>query len=342
MSEPSPQASFPAAPPGGARALLCADPGLGLIDVSGEDAAAFLHGQLSSDVRALEPGQAQYSCYNTAKGRVLANLVVARLPEQARPARYALVLAHELAGTIRERLAKYVMRSKVVLADRSTEWAMFGLAGAGATTVLAAAGVAFSPLSLAQSGGACVLGLPDGRALAFGTPAAVVPLRDAVAQRADAIDRGVWLRADVDAGIAWVVAATSDQFVAQMLNWDLVGGISFRKGCYPGQEIVARMHYLGRVKERLLAFETDAEDVSAGAALRSQAFGDQSCGTVVVAAPGPRGGTRLLAVAQLAAAAAGDLALAGRPNAALTPLPLPYAVPPPGADARDQVPAAGD
>lgn len=312
-------------------AALCPDPGFAAIEVSGEDAAAFLHGQLSSDVRALAPGRAQYSSYNTAKGRVLANLVVAALPGQAPAARFALLLAREMAGPIRERLAKYMLRARVVLADHRGEWAMFGLIGGGATAALETAGLPVSSLTLARRDAAFGLGLPDGRALVFGAADAVARLYDEVAPRAQASDREAWLRADIDAGIAWVVPATSELFVAQMLNWDLVGGISFRKGCYPGQEIVARMHYLGRVKERLLAFETDADDVAPGASLRSASFGDQSCGTVAVAVAGPASGTRLLAVAQLAAAAAGDLTLADRPDARLVARPLPYAVPPAGA-----------
>ena len=331
MSELPAQPDRATSAPDSATALLCPDPGFAAIEVSGDDAAAFLQGQLSSDVRALAPSEAQYSSYNSAKGRVLANLVAARLPADAPATRYALVLARELARPIRERLAKYVLRAKVELADRSADWPLFGLAGGGARAALASAGLAPSPLAIAHRDRAFALGLADGRALVFGAAAAVAPLRTALQSSAQLIDRAAWLRADIDAGIAWVVPATSELFVAQMLNWDVVGGISFSKGCYPGQEIVARMHYLGRLKERLLAFETDADDVAPGATLRSASFGEQACGTVAVAAPDSAGGMRLLAVAQLAAAAAGDLALADHPNARLVARPLPYTVPPAGA-----------
>ena len=233
------------------------------------------------------------------------------------------------------------MRSKVAIADRSGEWATFGLIGDGTTAALEAAGFHVAPSKLARSGDAFVLGLPDGRALVFGAPAAVAALREAIAPRTRPGDRSAWLAADVDAGIAWVVPATSELFVAQMLNWDVLGGISFRKGCYPGQEIVARMHYLGRLKERLLAFETDAEGIAAGAKLESPSFGEQACGTVAVAVPRPGGGSRLLAVTQLAAAAAGDLSLADHPGARLAPLPLPYTLPPPGTDSRSKAVTAG-
>ncbi|HEX8740183.1 MAG TPA: folate-binding protein [Casimicrobiaceae bacterium] len=327
--------------PDAPTALVCPEPGFGFLDVAGDDAAAFLHGQLSSDVRALVPGEAQYSSYNTAKGRVLANLVVARIAGGETTGRYCVVLMRDLAASIRERLARYVLRSKITIADRSGEWATFGLAGDGATAALAAAGIVVAPSVLVRSGDAFALGLPDGRALVFGPPAAVAAVREAIAARTRPGDRAAWLAADVDAGVAWVVPATSELFVAQMLNWDVLGGISFRKGCYPGQEIVARMHYLGRLKERLLAFETDAMGIAAGAKLSSPSFGDQSCGTVAAAAPGPAGGSRLLAVTQLAAAAAGDLSLVDHPGARLVELPLPYTLPPPGTDPRGEAVTAG-
>ena len=99
-------------------------------------------------------------------------------------------------------------------------------------------------------------------------------------------------------------------------NWDVVGGISFKKGCYPGQEIVARMQYLGRLKERLYAFRTDADDVTAGARLFSATFGDEPCGAVVNAAPDPTGGSVLLAVVQSVAVAAHELAILAYSHAA--------------------------
>jgi tRNA-modifying protein YgfZ len=115
--------------------------------------------------------------------------------------------------------------------------------------------------------------------------------------------------------------------VPQTANWDLLGGVNFRKGCYTGQEIIARMQYLGRIKERLFAFHVDARDVAPATRLYSAAFGEQACGTVVDAAPDPVGGTALLAVAQLAAAGADDLMLGAPGGPRLARRPLPYDVP---------------
>jgi folate-binding protein YgfZ len=125
-----------------------------------------------------------------------------------------------------------------------------------------------------------------------------------------------------------ITATTTDQFVPQMLNWDALGGISFQKGCYPGQEIVARMRYLGRLKERLYEFHVAAEsEPRPGMRLHGSAFGATPCGTVIDAARAPDGGCGLLAVVQIAAVEAGGLTLGAEDGPRLTPVALPYPVP---------------
>jgi len=126
-----------------------------------------------------------------------------------------------------------------------------------------------------------------------------------------------------------VTAATTDQFVAQTANWDLIGGVNFQKGCYPGQEIVARTQYLGRLKERLYVFHVDGPPPAAGTRLYAELFGDQPCGTVVNAAPSPAGGSDLLAVVQIAAVDNGSVRVGERDGPALELQPLPYAIPAP-------------
>ena len=161
----------------------------------------------------------------------------------------------------------------------------------------------------------------------------VVPLphADAVHSRLASVATpatfAAWRWLTIRAGVPVVTAATQDAFVAQAANWDLLGGIDFRKGCYTGQEIIARTHYLGRLKERTLAFHADAPEAAPGDRIYSQAFEDQPCGTVVNAAPAPGGGCDLLAVLQLAAAERGDARLASVDGPSLVPLPLPYVIP---------------
>ena len=128
-----------------------------------------------------------------------------------------------------------------------------------------------------------------------------------------------------------VTAATQDAFVAQAANLDILGGIDFQKGCYTGQEIIARTQYLGRLKERTYLFHADAREVAAGERIFSAAFEGQPCGTVVNAAPAPGGGSDLLAVLQIAAADEGDARLRAPDGPRLAALPLPYAIPAPSA-----------
>ncbi|HKP66247.1 MAG TPA: folate-binding protein, partial [Casimicrobiaceae bacterium] len=174
---------------------------------------------------------------------------------------------------------------------------------------------------------ATALALPDGR-IVITAPATRGPLiHAALARNAVIGDVNMWRWFGIAAGVPMIKSATSDKFVPQTANWDVVGGISFKKGCYPGQEIVARMQYLGRLKERLHAFRTDTDDVTAGARLFSATFGDEPCGTVVNAAPDPTGGSVLLAVVQSVAVAAHDIRLGGADGALLRLLALPYAVP---------------
>jgi folate-binding protein YgfZ len=136
----------------------------------------------------------------------------------------------------------------------------------------------------------------------------------------------VWQWLTIRAGVPVVTTTTQDAFVAQTVNWDVLSGIDFQKGCYTGQEIIARMQYLGRLKERLYAFHADA-DVAAGVRLYSATFGEQSCGTVVNAAPAPGGGCDVLAIVQIAAADSGDVRANAPDGPLLARLPLPYAVP---------------
>jgi folate-binding protein YgfZ len=303
----------------------------GLLSVAGADAVAFLHAQLSSDVKALGPGGGQYWSYNSPKGRMLANGVLWRAP--LRDDAVVLLLAADLAETIRRRLAMFVLRAKVRVDDVTAAHALLGLAGGGAAQAAhEALGVRVPAASAAAAFGseATLFALPDGRyAIVAPAPQGAI-IHAALARHASIVDADGWRWLGIAAGVPWIGAATSDQFVPQMANWDVLGGVSFSKGCYPGQEIVARMQYLGRLKERLFAFRTDAFDVAAGARLYSAAFGaDQPCGSVVNAAPHPSGGVALLAVAQIAAADAGDLALGAADGPRLRRHALPYAVPAP-------------
>ena len=318
----------PADPP---TPLVCPHTGWGVLRVAGSDAVAFLQGQLSSDVAALHPGEGQYWSYNSPKGRILANGVLWRAPAGGTDDGLVMLLAGDLAEAIRRRLSMFVLRAKVRIEDATQSNALIGLAGDGcAVAARGALGVApEAARAVAFDGGATAFALPDRRIVILAPVPNGPIVQAALARHASVVEADAWRLAGIAAGVPWIGAATSDLFVPQMVNWDVLGGVSFRKGCYPGQEIVARMQYLGRLKERLFAFRTGALEVAPATRLYSAAFGaDQACGTVVDAAPDRAGGTALLAVAQLAAVEADDLALGEPGGARLVRVPLPYDVPP--------------
>lgn len=325
----APSTPPPATRDGGSAPVACPQTGFGLIEVRGSDAAGFLHGQLSSDVQSLEPGRAQYSSYNSPKGRMLANLIVLRPPAALGEDRFLLFLSGDLVETIRRRLSMFVLRARVTLRDATGDYAICGLAGPGlAEAARAAFGVVPGVFeALALPSGAMLVAVPDGRLLAVCPQSEAASLQAGILRHARLADTQAWRRHDIDAGVPWIVAATSDLFVAQAANWEILGGVNFQKGCYPGQEIVARTQYLGRLKERLFAFHAAAPDAAPGSKLHSSAFGDQACGVVVSAAPDALGGCALLAVVQVAAVDAADLRLDDGARTPLTLQPLPYTVP---------------
>ncbi|MEO6928262.1 MAG: folate-binding protein [Casimicrobiaceae bacterium] len=300
---------------------------LAAIDVDGADARGFLHGQLSSDVKALAVGDAQYASYNSPKGRMLATLVVWRRSES----KFCLLLAADLATVIARRLTMFVMRAQVLLAPSARP--LYGVMGNGAGDAIArlvpaAVGVGLGVADVTrthgwtsvQAGDRDLLQFPDGRWLLDGGD----PPASDVTMLAPA-DESLWQWCAIRAGVPWITAATSDKLVAQSANWELVGGVDFRKGCYPGQEIIARMQYLGRLKERLYALHAPApaNTLPPGTSI-SIAGHEQAAGIVVNAASTPSGGSDLLAVLNI------DTADAAAPLAAgvsLATRALPYAVP---------------
>lgn len=307
---------LPPLPPGALRARLRS---LSLLDANGADAREFLHGQLSSDVKALAVGGAQYASYNSPKGRMLATFVVWRRAD----AQFTLAVASDLAAAIARRLSMFVLRANVRFDVRThSPW---GILGADAT---AAMGAAFgSPLPAFASMqradlAAAVLRLPDGRHLIDAGDTDTLP---SVIAELPGVAETAWQWCGIHAGVPVVTAATSDQLIAQSANWELLGGVDFRKGCYPGQEIIARMQYLGKLKERLHAFHADADAtaLAAGTALHVAAR-DGAVGIVVNSAPSPAGGSDLLAVVQNDAVDDATLAAGA---ITLSPRALPYAVP---------------
>jgi folate-binding protein YgfZ len=216
----------------------------------GPDAAAFLQGQVSSDIAKLSKGEAQLAAYSTPQGRVLAVFWLIKWAEEI----FALV-PRELANPCAARLKKFVMRAKVSVEDKTGE---YSVAGIFANT---------DPVAAAVSPPQCVTAvLPQdpSRQFLIGESTAVI-----TADRMQQVDfERRWRTADIRAGLPQVFAATQEQFVAQMLNLDLLDGISFKKGCYTGQEIIARTQHLGRIKRRMFRLSLPAGRYAPGDAVR--------------------------------------------------------------------------
>ena len=310
-------------------AFVCPLDEVGLLGFEGPDARAFLQGQLSNDVEALAPGRGQWTSYNSAKGRMLANLWLWQAPGWPGHEHYDALVAADLAAAMQKRLSMFVLRAKLRIVDRSAGHRFFGVLGTGGTAAIAAAfgrAPAAGEVVDVERQPARTVALPDGRFVVVAASDAAAFIGQALAPHAVAVGAERWRAAGVAAGVAWVTAATSDQFVPQMINWDALSGVSFQKGCYPGQEVVARMRYLGRLKERLFRLHADAPPPAPGTRLFSPAFGDQPCGTVVSSAPVPDG-SDLLAVVQIAAIDSPGLALASPTGPPLAHRALPYALP---------------
>lgn len=313
-----------------ASAVFCDLSPLSILAIRGTDAEAFLQGQLSNDVKRLRPELWQATTYNSPKGRVLSNFLL-----WAGDDGYRALVPQDVAESLRKRLTMYVLRSKVAIADVSSLHARYGLAGPRAHAILTATlGAAPEATGLIQAGEAQVLGLVADRFVVITPLSGAASLVESFQAAAVTAGFALWQWLAVRAGEPTISAATQDQFVLQATNLDLLHGVSFEKGCYTGQEIIARTQYLGRLKERLFGWHLEAGPVEPGARLYSPVFGEQACGTVVNSAAAPDGGTDFLAVVQMAAVAAGDVRLGGLQGPLLAPLTLPYALPEPSSPPR--------
>ena len=305
--------------------MICNATRLRVVAIGGAEAAEFLQGQLSNDVSKLAAGQGQWTTFNSPKGRMLATLFLAREPGDGG---YTAMLSEDLVEPVRKRLAMFVLRAKVQLAVSDS--VVLGVGGPrAAASVAAALGGAPPSAGMAAQGDLRIVHWPDGRLLVIAAPSKTADVREALARHATPADALVWSWLGVRAGVPMITAATQDLFVAQTANWDALGALDFRKGCYTGQEIVARTQHLGRLKERLFAFRTAVEAPPPATRLYGEPFGDQAAGTVVNSAPDPEGGSRFLAVTQIQAAEAGPMSIATPDGAKASREPLPYDVPDP-------------
>ncbi len=296
---------------------------LGVLAFRGEETTGFLQGQLTNDVQALHADSAQWSGYCSPKGRLLGNFLMWRDGED-----YCLQLSGDIAAPVLKRLSMFVLRSKTRGRDASDETVRLVVAGSAATdAVQRAMGVRpEAPLRTAKGDAGMVVRVGGDKYVLSLTPERAPSVWEILRSHATPVGAPVWDWLRLNAGIPMIVAATQDEFVPQMVNLEVIGGVSFQKGCYTGQEIVARSQYLGKMKRRMFLARVDAE-AAAGDPLYSADHEGQVSGTVVNAAPAPDGGFDLLAVARVDSATAHTLHLKAADGAPLAIKPLPYAMP---------------
>jgi folate-binding protein YgfZ len=297
---------------------VAALPHLGVIQAQGEDAANFLHNQLSNDVLLLPVGQSRLAAFCSAKGRMQASFVVIKTA----PDTVLLVMSLDLLAQTLKRLSMFVLRAKVKMSDATGQWQLHGLLGNSARAVLAEA----SPWLTNRADGVHAVALYPAvlgetqvpRALWLGAPSQALP---AGAE----LPTEIWAWSEVMSGVTLVTQPLFEAFVPQMLNYESVGGVNFKKGCYPGQEVVARSQFRGTLKRRTALLHSPVA-TTAGQDVFTSADPEQPCATVVLSAARPDGqGFDALVSGTLESMQSG-WRVGSADGATLDLLPLPYAL----------------
>ncbi|SFE68845.1 YgfZ/GcvT domain-containing protein [Paracidovorax wautersii] len=299
---------------------------LGVIRVEGEDAAHFLHGQLTQDFALLGLQHARLAGFLSAKGRMQASFIGFKRAGASGGTEVLLICSRDLLPATLKRLSMFVLRAKARLTDATAYFALYGLAGSAAEAVLSDAAEPWAKRDL--EGGAAVVRLypAAGQARALWVAPAGTP-----APAGAALEPALWLWSEVQSGVATLTTPVVDAFVPQMLNYESVGGVNFKKGCYPGQEVVARSQFRGTLKRRTYVAHlpgATADAAAAGTEVFAQADAEQPVGTVVQSAAAPNGGVDALLSLQIASATpeAGLRVGNAAEGPAVTLLPLPYAL----------------
>jgi len=288
---------------------------LGVIRARGADATKFLQGQLTNDIAAIGRDEARLAGFCSAKGRLQASFIVWKAADDD----VFMACSVDLLAPTLKRLSMFVLRAQCKLGDASGEVRLTGAIGTTASNLTPE----LKPWTTRDIDGRCVIRLPD----AVGTVRCIVasggePPADSETPSMS-LDHWRWL--EVQSGIPTIEAATVDRFVPQMLNFELVGGVDFQKGCYPGQEVVARSQYRGTIKRRMFLFDAEAP-MRPGLEVFHNGDPAQPAGMVVNGAPHPRQGWSALIEAKLAALDSGTLHLGSVEGPALRPADLPYAL----------------
>ena len=289
---------------------------LGVIKITGEDNAKFLQGQLTQDFALLGLNEARLAAFCNAKGRMQASFIGFKYPNGDHTD-ILLICSKDLLAATMKRLSMFVMRAKAVLTDASADFAVYGLLGNKDSKSPATIS---TPWSKTDVGSVSVVGLYPAQGVArqmwVGPSTALPP-------QGDAIDRDAWLLSEVQSGVATLSTPIFEALVPQMLNFESVGGVNFKKGCYPGQEVVARSQFRGTLKRRAFIL-TCSQAMAAGDLIFSSLDQEQECGLIVQGAEDANGLWWAIGSMQIQAANEGQLTMASPTGAALTLHPLPY------------------
>ena len=289
---------------------------LGVIRAEGEDAAIFLQGQLTNDVQLLPVGQARLAAFLSAKGRMQASFIVIKRSASE----FWLITSRDVLAVTLKRLSMFVLRAKVKMSDATDTVQLIGLAG----DAVPAEARELAPWQTAQLGDASIVRLfaasGESRALLAAPTGSALP--DAVAH-SPLLDAAAWQLSLVQAGVPLITQPVVDSFVPQMVNFESVEGVSFKKGCYPGQEIVARSQFRGTLKRRMYRVASPAEP-TVGQEVFAANDAEQPVGTIVQTAATPSGFEALVSMQITAATEA--LHLGSSTGPALQVLALPYAL----------------
>jgi tRNA-modifying protein YgfZ len=294
---------------------------LGVIRVTGAEAVKFLQGQLTQDVALMGLSDAHLAAFCNAKGRMQASFVMFKRMAGA-DEEILLVCSRDILAATLKRLSMFVLRAKAKLSDASDEFALYGIIGGAIESIAGGARPAWAKVDIDAANLVFLYpGAGQPRAL-WCAPAGTVPPAGAP------LDLELWQWLSVQSGIAMITQPIFEAFVPQMLNYESVGGVNFKKGCYPGQEIVARSQFRGTLKRRAYLVHTAAAP-TVGQEVFHATDAEQPCGLVAAAAANPSGGFDAIVSMQTSAAAdsaQGQLTLGNSAGAALTLLPLPYAL----------------
>jgi len=292
-------------------------PHLAVIQAQGEDAAQFLHNQLTNDVLLLPVGQSRLAAFCSAKGRMQASFFIIKTA----PDTVLLVMNLDLLAQTLKRLSMFVLRAKVKMADVSSQWQLRGLLGDSARALI---GDAAPWHSVAVDGAHTVALYPAVvNDVSVARALWLAPVGQALPAGSD-VPPEVWLWSEVMSGVALVSQALFESFVPQMLNYESVGGVNFKKGCYPGQEIVARSQFRGSLKRRTALVHSPVA-LTSGEDVFTATDADQPCATVVMSATRPDGhGFDALVSGTIESMQTGwQVGSAGGSSLSLLPLPYP-------------------